>query len=122
MINETVKELFDKYKNLSKEEKCDFAKMVKPYWPDFNFDDYEKPITKKENIIELQEKLVQLCIDYINEHNLKDIDIVDFSADSLQESSKVSGWSPMTDSFIEIYGYQEDTNKSVVRKKIGSYC
>ena len=34
---------------------------------------YENPVTKKENICELQEILVQTCIDYINKHNLTDI-------------------------------------------------
>ena len=122
MINEKINNLLHNFNELSDDEKREFAKVVRPYWPGFEFDNYDNPTTTIDNIKELQEKMVQLCIDYLNEHELNDVDIVDFSVDELQYSKEQKCWTPMTDSFIEVYGVQEDKNGVMVRKKIGSYC
>ena len=58
--------------------------------------------------LKLQERLVQTCIDFINEHKddkqVKEIEIVEFSADCLQESVKHGEWHPSTDSHCAVYG------------------
>ena len=61
-------------------------------------------ITQKEHIKELQEILVQTCIDYINKHGLTDIYSVSFNADELAYSAKHGKWQPATDSYIKIEG------------------
>lgn len=66
----------------------------------------EKPeiVTTHENTKELQEILVQTCIDYIKKHNLTDIDSVRFNVDGLVESVKEGKWVSFSDSYICVYG------------------
>lgn len=54
--------------------------------------------------IALQERLVQCCIDFINETGNKDIWRVSFTADCLQESAKEGKWTSYTDSTCEVEG------------------
>lgn len=110
------------YVTLSEDEKKEFSRIVRKHWPDYKFDDFENPKTTKNDIKELQERLVQTCIDFLNERELDDVEEVSFSADMLQFSKKYNEWTPMTDSFIDVYGYQDDENGIRVRKKIGDYC
>ena len=79
---------------------------------------YENPVTKKENICDLQEILVQTCIDYINKHNLTDIYSVSFSVDSLQTSAKYKEWTPESDSYISVCGIEEDAMGSFMQRKL----
>ena len=65
---------------------------------------YNSPAYEKE----LQDILVQTCIDFINENELKDVDVVYFSADSLQESARCNEWTPSTDSFLTLEGMEYD--------------
>ena len=51
---------------------------------------------------QLQERLVQCCIDFIKETGDTRIDRVSFTADCLQESSKHGSWQPCTDSTCEL--------------------
>lgn len=76
-------------------------------------DDDRLNLTKEEHIKELQERLVQTCIDYINEKGLVDIYSVSFNADSLAESAKYGSWQPCTDSHIKVKGL---CNKNYKRK------
>jgi hypothetical protein len=66
----------------------------------------EKPEekTKIDHNKELQEILVQTCIDYINKNGLTDIWGVYFHADSLNTSAKFGEWTPATDSSIQVEG------------------
>lgn len=91
---------------------------------------YENPVTTTNDIKELQEKLVQTCIDFIKEKNLTDIDMVRFNVDGLTGNAIEFGeWVPAMDSYIGVEGLQEDTyiGKSGnpytfrVRKFIGEY-
>ena len=66
--------------------------------------------------------MVQLCIDYMTEHGLNDIQEVRFSADMLQYSKEYGSWTSATDSFIDVYGFQKDENGIEARKIIGEYC
>ena len=56
----------------------------------------------------LQERLVQTCIDFINEHKddeqVKQIEIVEFNVDGLQFSAKEGSWQPDTDSSCILHG------------------
>lgn len=63
--------------------------------------------------LKLQEKLVQTCIDFINEHKddeqVKEIQMVDFRADNLQESAERGEWQPCTDSYCSLYGVSTES-------------
>lgn len=61
-------------------------------------------ITKQKHIKELQEILVQTCIDYINKNGLTDVYSVHFNADALNESAKYGSWQSCTDSYIRFEG------------------
>lgn len=91
---------------------------------------YENPVTTTNDIKELQQRLVQTCIDFIKEKNLTDIDAVRFNVDGLTGNAIEFGeWVPAMDSYIGVEGLQEDTyiGKSGdpytfrVRKFIGEY-
>lgn len=60
----------------------------------------------------LQEKLVQTCIDFINEHKddeqVKQIETVEFNADNLQESAKHGEWHACTDSYCGLHGIKTE--------------
>lgn len=94
---------------------------------------FNNPVTKKEDIKELQERLVQLCIDFIDERNLTDINEVSFHVDGLcNNAQEFHEWVPQMDSHIAIYGLQEtgktytslkgNTFKIHKRALIGEYC
>lgn len=87
-----------------------------------NEDGYPVEIPNKDVLAgELQERLVQTCLDFIKEKGDKYIWRVEFTADSLQESAEDGRWMPCTDSFIELEGLVWDPEiKAVVRKEIGS--
>lgn len=63
---------------------------------------------------ELQKRLVQTCIDFINEHKndeqVNEIQLVEFNADCLQESAKYGEWHPSTDSYCGMYGAKPINN------------
>ena len=91
---------------------------------------YENSVTTTDNIKELQQLLVQTCIDFIKEKNLTDIDAVRFTVDGLTRNAIEFGeWVAAMDSYIGVEGLQEDTyiGKSGkpytfrVRKFIGEY-
>ena len=58
--------------------------------------------------LKLQERLVQTCIDFINEYKdneqVEQIERVEFNVDCLQESVKHGEWHPSTDSYCAVYG------------------
>ena len=92
--------------------------------------EYINPVTTTNDIKELQERLVQTCIDFIKEKNLTDIDMVRFNVDGLTGNAIEFGeWVSYMDSYIGVEGLQEDTyvGKSGddytfrVRKFIGEY-
>lgn len=91
--------------------------------------DYENPVTTTEDIKELQQRLVQTCIDFVRTRNLTDIDAVRFNVDGLGDSIDFCEWTAGMDSYIGVEGLQEDTytGKSGepytfrVRKFIGEY-
>lgn len=76
----------------------------------------EKHNINKIEIAELQEKLVQTCIDFMNEKNIDDVDEIAFRADMLHESAACGSWQPCTDSTIA--AWRTDTDKLGLRKRI----
>lgn len=91
---------------------------------------YEDPITTTVDIMELQHRLVQTCIDFIKEKNLTDIDAVRFNVDGLEDSIEFGEWTPGMDSYIGVEGLQDKTcigkggkpyKSHRVRKFIGEY-
>jgi hypothetical protein len=95
-----------------------------------NLPNYEIPVTQKNDIKELQERLVQTCIDYIKEKNLTDIDGVRFNVDGLTNDAIEYGeWTPAMDSYIGVEGLQDklvegksgEAYKIKVRAFIGEY-
>ena len=96
-----------KVKRMRKNEaKKFFEELMKDYSPIKEDLGLEKPEekTKIDHIKELQEILVQTCIDYINKNGLTDIWGVYFQADSLNTSAKFGEWTPATDSSIHVDG------------------
>lgn len=90
---------------------------------------YMNPVTTTDNIKELQQRLVQTCIDFIKEKNLTDIDAVRFNVDGLEDSIEFGEWTPGMDSYIGVEGLQDESyldrfGESYsyrVRKFIGEY-
>lgn len=90
---------------------------------------YMNPVTTTDNIKELQQHLVQTCIDFIKEKNLTDIDAVRFNVDGLEDSIEFGEWTPGMDSYIGVEGLQDESyldrfGESYsyrVRKFIGEY-
>ena len=91
---------------------------------------YINPVTTTNDIKELQQRLVQTCIDFVRTRNLTDIDMVSFNVDGLGDSIDFCEWTAGMDSYIGVEGLQEETymDKSGkpykshrVRKFIGEY-
>lgn len=124
-LPEPLSTMVKSFSGLSAIEKEKFFQMVRHEWhSQSELPKMENPKTTIENIKELQEVLVQTCIDYINDYKL-DIDAVSFGADSLQTSAKYGQWTPSTDSSITVEGYGfekgKDGKEFGVRKLIGEY-
>lgn len=83
---------------------------------------YDNPITTTEDIKELQQRLVQTCIDFVRTRNLTDIDAVRFNVDGLEDAINFQEWTPSMDSYIGVEGLQKEEGKDYrVRKEIGEY-
>ena len=55
----------------------------------------------------MRSTIFKRTLDFINDNNLKDVDVVAFSADSLQESARYNQWCPATDSFLTLEGVEK---------------
>ena len=94
-------------KELTQEQK---DRIVK-HWQervDKEFEESKKRIALLENpattkvASELSHRLVQCCLDYINETGDTNIYRVNFTADCLQESAKQGKWCPCTDAACDV--------------------
>ena len=113
--------VLEEYKKLSKEDKRNFEIGLQALKPE-NLEPYSNPVTTEDQLSELQDILVQVCINYININGLTDIDEIIFNADSLQHSARFGKWVPTTDSYIRAVGYEkinDGKNNYSIRKKIG---
>lgn len=73
---------------------------------------YENPVTTNDDIKELQQRLVQTCIDFVRTQNLRDINTVRFNVDGLENIIDFREWRPGMDSYICVEGLQEETYTS----------
>lgn len=107
------------YEALNDEEKKIFSYSTWCYRGE-ELDEMQNKQITHEQVRQLHDILVQTCIDFINEEGLKDVDVVAFSADSLQESARFNEWTPATDSFLTLEGMEKSEKDSgyVVRKFI----
>ena len=113
--------VLEEYKKLSKEDKRNFEIGLQALKSE-NLEPYSNPVTTEDQLSELQDILVQVCINYININGLTDIDEIAFNADSLQRSAHFGKWVPATDSYIRAVGYEETNDGEInysKRKKIG---
>jgi len=65
-------------------------------------------------IYELHERLVQTCLDFINEKGLGDVEEISFRADSLQPSADCGSWQPCTDSSCEFFRWTEKGGRELI--------
>lgn len=74
--------------------------------------------------LKLQERLVQTCIDFINEYKddeqVKEIQMIEFRVDSLQESAKHGEWRPESDSWCNLFGTHKLSDGLLSNYLIGS--
>ena len=113
--------VLNEYQKLSKEGKRNFEIGLQALKSE-NLEPYSNPVTTEDQLSELQDILVQVCINYININGLTDIDEIAFNADSLQHSAHFGKWVPTTDSYIRAVGYEkinDGKNNYCIRKKIG---
>ena len=93
--------------------------ILKKEREEYNKRYFEKKESKNKTtdvlIAQLQDRLIQCCIDFINENNLGDLERVDFTADGLQISSEFGKWSPATDSFISGSEFVEENGYLVMK-------
>lgn len=117
-LPEMLKQTIIMYNSLSDDEKKVFCHEAVGY-DDSKLNDMENKQITHEQTKQLQDILVQTCIDYINENGLKDVDAVHFSADGLQESATHNEWTASTDSYLTLEGMEyDDSVKFMVRKFI----
>lgn len=82
---------------------------------------YKNPVTKTQDIKDLQELLVQTVIDFIKERNLTDINEIGFTVDGLEHNAIEHGeWVPEMDSWLDVIGLQYDEGYKT-RASIGCY-
>ena len=118
MEKERVLAAIDIAKDFNPAEWSEFFLLSRKYQR-LDLREYQNPISTHDDACELQKRMVQLCIDFINERNLTDIDEVNFGADGLQSSAKFGEWSPSTDSSLSLVGIQEEEGiRFPVRKLI----
>ena len=118
MEKERVLAAIDIAKDFTPTEWGEFFMMSRKYQR-LDLREYQNPISTHNDAYELQKRMVQLCIDFINERNLTDINEVNFGADGLQSSAKCGEWSPSTDSSLSLIGIQEEEGiRFPVRKLI----
>lgn len=113
--------LLDDYFRLTPYEQQRFNSKLSLFLMENKEEEYSNPQTTHEDIYALHRALVQTCIDFINKKGLKDIDSVQFNADSLQESAIFGSWQPCTDSGLRVEGIQRSVACDMDARKIIGY-
>lgn len=78
----------------------------------------EHPETTEEQCEDLWDTLMQFIIDYLNSHDIKEIDAIYFSADGLKNSLEDGRWSSDTDSSIKLEDWDDDKGRSLIYRGI----
>lgn len=120
---EKIDKMIEEFKALSRAEQAMFNQKLRNM--EWGEKPYSKPVTTQSDISDLQDFLVQICIDFVNDRKLKDIEEISFSVDDLQASADEGEWVPSTDSYIRAVGYEipdgaEDSDMKE-RRIIGEY-
>ena len=76
---------------------------------------YTKEVMTSEQINELHHLIVQTAINFCKERNINDVEEIHFGVDCLKNSIEFGEWTPCTDSYLSIYGY-EDNEKRLIGK------
>lgn len=76
------------------------------------------PKMKQEDINELHDLLVGICIDYLASKGFDDVDDISLSIDGLRGSIEAVEWIPETDSFLSVFGYGKNDNDDFPTKKL----
>ena len=113
--SEKIMKQFDK---LSQDKK---DRIVKRYLE--RLEQEAEDIEKREQLLadpnqnklakELQDRLVQCCINYIRETGDTNIDRITFTVDALQESVKYGNWQACTDSTCELEKLADDGYETI---------
>lgn len=120
---EKIDKMIEEFKALSRAEQAMFNQKLRNM--EWGEKPYSNPVTTQSDISDLQDFLVQICIDFVNDRKLKDIEEISFSVDDLQASADEGEWVPSTDSYIRAVGYEipdgaEDSDMKE-RRIIGEY-
>lgn len=76
------------------------------------------PKMKQEDINELHDLLVGICIDYLASKGFDDVDDISLSIDGLKRSIEAVEWIPATDSSLSVFGYSKNDNDDFPTKKL----
>lgn len=76
------------------------------------------PKMKQEDINELHDLLVGICVDYLASKGFDDVDDISLSIDGLKGSIEAVEWIPETDSFLSVFGYSKNDNDDFPTKKL----
>lgn len=105
------------FNNLSQKEKIRFLRNT--YSDNFDkIEDYPHPKMKQEDINELHDLLVGICIDYLASKGFDDVDDISLSIDGLKRSIEAVEWIPATDSSLSVFGYSKNDNDDFPTKKL----
>lgn len=120
---EKIDKMIEEFKALSRTEQAMFNQRLRNM--EWGEKPYSNPATTESDISDLQDLLVQICIDFVNNRKLKDIEEISFSVDDLQASADEGEWVPSTDSYIRAVGYEitdaAEDNDMRERRIIGEY-
>lgn len=76
------------------------------------------PKMTQEDINELHDLLVGVCVDYLASKGFDDVDDISLSIDGLRGSVEAVEWIPATDSFLSVFGYGKNDNDDFPTKKL----
>lgn len=91
------------------------------------FVEWEKEIKKhkeltQEDLKDLQEKLVNTCVEFLKERDIFNVEEVHLTIDGMYDSIKFGYWTPSTDSYISAYKKSLTESGIIGLEKIGEYA
>lgn len=74
---------------------------------------YSKEIMTSEQVNELHHLIVQTAINFCKQKNINLVEEIHFGVDYLKNSIEYGEWTPCTDSYLSIYGYENNKKKII---------
>lgn len=74
---------------------------------------YSKEVMTSEQINELHHLIVQTAINFCKEKNFNDVEEIHFGVDCLKNSIEFGEWTPCTDSYLSVYGYENNEKRII---------